>query len=53
MLNSTQMQLEQESGLKNYEEEEDGKVLPYRCVLVLCYPITFNSLKTPIISGHS
>jgi len=33
VLNSTQMQLEQDSGLKNYEEEEDGKVLPYRTFL--------------------
>lgn len=33
VLNSTQMQLEQDSGLKNYEEEEDGKVLPYRCAI--------------------
>ena len=53
VLNSTQMQLEQDSGLKNYEEEEDGKVLPYRCVLVLSDKIILNSLKTPIISGHS
>ena len=42
VLNSTQMQLEQDSGLKNYEEEEDGKVLPYRCVHVLSDKITFN-----------
>ena len=33
VLNSTQMQLEQDSGLKNYEEEEDGKALPYRCAI--------------------
>ena len=33
VLNSTQMKLEQDSGLKKYEEEEDGKVLPYRCVI--------------------
>ena len=33
VLNSTQMKLEQDSGLKKYEEEEDGKVLPYRCAI--------------------
>ena len=30
VVNSTQNKIEYNSGLKNYEEEEDGKVLPYR-----------------------
>ena len=30
LVNSTQIKIESDSGLKNYEEEEDGKVLPYR-----------------------
>jgi len=33
VVNSTQIKIEQQSGLKNYEEEEDGKVLPYRTFL--------------------
>ena len=32
VVNSTQIKIEQQSGLKNYEEEEDGKVLPYRYI---------------------
>ena len=30
VVNSTEIKAETNSGLKNYEEEEDGKVLPYR-----------------------
>ena len=30
VVNSTRIKIEKQSGLKNYEEEEDGKVLPYR-----------------------
>ena len=29
-VNATQLNIEQDNGMKNYEEEEDGKVLPYR-----------------------
>ena len=31
VVNSTEIKAETNSGLKNYQEEEDGKVLPYRC----------------------
>ena len=30
VVNSTEIKAETNSGLKNYQEEEDGKVLPYR-----------------------
>lgn len=30
IVNATQLNIEQNSGLKNYTEQEDGKVLPYR-----------------------
>merc|ERR1711936_1096505 len=33
VVNSTEIKAETNSGLKNYEEEEDGKVLPYRTFL--------------------
>ena len=43
-MNTTEIRLESGSGLKNYEEEEEGTVLPYRfviyfvvvCLFVLC-----------------
>ena len=34
-VNTTEIRLESGSGLKNYEEEEEGTVLPYR--FVLCF----------------
>merc|ERR1712079_684251 len=33
VVNSTKIKAETNSGMKNYEEEEDGKVLPYRTFL--------------------
>ena len=30
VVNSTEIKAETNSGLKNYQEEEEGKVLPYR-----------------------
>ena len=32
-MNTTEIRLESGSGLKNYEEEEEGTVLPYRSVI--------------------
>ena len=34
-MNTTEIRLESGSGLKNYEEEEEGTVLPYR--FVICF----------------
>ena len=34
-VNTTEIRLESGSGLKNYEEEEEGTVLPYRFVICL------------------
>merc|ERR1711936_89937 len=53
IVNATQLNIEQNSGLKNYQEEEDGKVLPYRTflntveIVVICvFTVLFVILMT-------
>ena len=38
-VNTTEIRLESGSGLKNYEEEEEGTVLPYRFVCLFIYSL--------------
>ena len=52
VVNSTQIKLEQDSGLKNYTEEEDGKVVPYRFVLYYIIQAHYKYLHATLISGH-